>query len=185
MRHAFLAVPLGLACATSSRSAPPATGPADGAALTTDRAAYVAGQRGDANALRYGFTVVATYANRSEAPVYLTRCNPDDPHPVYGVRLVGAGPIGGPKPWRAAYDPIWACGGHDRPIVVRPGEARVDTLRLSGPNVWDGVTHQPDGVLEGRFQLSYQAYACPEPVRCPLPAAYNARSNVFEVRLRR
>ncbi len=104
---------------------------------------------------------------RAGAPVYLERCDPDSPHPIYGVRLVGAGPLGAPVPWRAAYDPIWACGGHDLAVAVRPGEAWVDTLRLSGPNVWHGVTHQPDGVLERRFQLSYQVRSCPDPDRCP------------------
>jgi hypothetical protein len=169
---------LGLACATSSRSAPLATTPAGGKALTTDRAVYVATrERGDGGPGLYRFTVVATYANRSGAPVYLQRCNPDDPNPIYALQLVGAGPVGGPRPWRVAYDPIWACGGHDRPIVVRPGQARVDTLRLVD-------THQ-DGVIEGRFQLSYQARSCAEAVRCPLPDLYYQRSNVFEVRLRR
>ena len=186
MRHGFLAAAVGLACATRSGTPPLATTPAEGTILATDRAAYVATRgRRRGGWGRHGFTVVATFANRSRAPVYLERCDPDSPHPIYGVRLVGGGPVGGPAPWRAAYDPIWACGGHDRPIVVRPGEARVDTLRLSGPNVWHGVTHQPDGVLEGRFQLSYQVRPCPEAVRCPLPDPHHERSNVFEVRLRR
>ena len=128
----------------------------------------------------YAFTVEASYTNHSDRPLYLARCYPDSPTPIYGVRLVA---LGGED--EAAYNPIWACVGHDEAIEVLPGEARTDTLRLEGPNAFDGDTGESYGALEGEFQLNYQVQICPEEdLSCGLIYAAG-RSNLFEVRLAR
>jgi hypothetical protein len=37
---------------------------------------------------------------------------------------------------------------------------RTDTLLIQGPNLWDGITHQPLGAITGTFRLTYQTQAC-------------------------
>lgn len=145
-------------------------------ALSTDRASYTATyEDGDGSYRRYGFTVVARYTNRTKAPIYLARCYPDSPHPIYGVNLVEDD-----DSWRAWYNGAWACVGHESQIVVPSGGTRVDTLRLSGPTAWDGVTGQPLGVSSGRMQLAYEVQSCRGDGECRLPRAAGL-SNEFEV----
>ena len=128
----------------------------------------------------HAFTVEASYTNRTDRPLYLARCYPDSEAPIYGVRLVA---LGGED--ESAYNLVWACVGHDEAIEVLPGETRVDTLRLEGPNAFDGETGEPYGALEGEFQLNYQVQICPEEdLTCILIYAAG-RSNIFEVRLAR
>ena len=149
--------------------------PTDGS-LKTDRNTYTASCQGKGYDKRCKFTVVMTYTNSADATIYLSLCNPDDTYPIYGVLgLTNEG---------SAYDRVWACAGHDRAIKVLAGENRVDTLEISGPNVWDGKTGKPFGsVLEGRLQVRYTAYTCAEEsASCSLPDEL-ATSNVFEVRL--
>jgi hypothetical protein len=126
----------------------------------------------------YAFTLVAQYANRSAAPVYLYRCFPDSPQPIYNVHLVGAS-----EPLESAYDPGWGCVGHENQIVVQPGAIRVDTLRITGPTAWER-SGEPIGKLEGRYRLEYQAQSCPQESGCLLPDS-GRLSNEFDVRLRR
>ncbi len=149
--------------------------------VSTDRTVYTAQPMfADCTApgCAYEFTVIASYKNHMDRPLYLARCDPDSPTPIYGVRLVE--PEG-----ESAYGPIWACGGHDNAILVQPGETRTDTLLISGPNVFDGETGEPLGLLEGQFVLVYQVQICPEQdSRCLLVDAAG-RSSVFEVWLAR
>ncbi len=79
---------------------------------------------------------------------------------------------------------MWACVGHENQIVVEPGGARVDTLRIRGPDSWDGRTGVPSGSLEGSFRLAYQAGSCRDVFRCLLPREARS-SNEFEVRVER
>ncbi|HEV2736369.1 MAG TPA: hypothetical protein VGV85_16105 [Longimicrobiaceae bacterium] len=154
---------------------------AEDAALATDRTSYVARyQQGQGSYRQYGFTLVASFENRTGEPVYLERCYPHTPIPVYGVELAG-GAGGAPE---SGFDPAWACVGHDSPIVVQPGDTRVDTLRIRGPNSWDGRTGAPSGSLEGTFRLVYPAGSCRDVIRCPLPREARS-SNEFEVRVER
>ena len=128
----------------------------------------------------YTFTVKASYTNHTDRPLYLARCYPDSPTPIYGVRLIAPRGEG-----EAAYNLAWGCVGHDEAIEVLPGETRTDTLDLWGPNAFDGETGEPYGELEGDFQLNYQVQICPEEdVTCGLVYAAGS-SNLFEVRLAR
>ena len=149
--------------------------------VTTDRTVYTARPLFPCTAANcaYGFTVVASYENRTDRPLYLARCYPDSPTPIYGVRVVD------PEDEEAAYSPVWACVGHNWAIPVQPGETRVDTLEVVGPNAFDGETGVPFGVLEGEFYVSYQVQICPEEdLRCFLVDAAGY-SNNFEVKLAR
>lgn len=149
-------------------------------ALTTDRTEYTATPlEGEGDYRVYGFRVVARFTNWSGAPVYLDRCHPRDPRPMFGVRLRTGAPG-----LQSGYDPAWACVGHDDPIVVRPGATRTDTLLIRGPNAWDGSTAQPLGVLEGEFQLTYTARTCRSDTGCELPDGMSA-SSPFRVRVAR
>lgn len=154
---------------------------AEDTALATDQASYVARYQGGEGSYRqYGFTIVARFQNRTGEPVYLDRCYPDTPVPIYGVEFVDG--AGGAR--ESGFDPIWACVGHESQVVVRPGDTRVDTLRIHGPNSWDGRTGVPSGTLEGSFRLVYQAGSCREVFRCFLPREARS-SSVFEVRVER
>jgi len=100
--------------------------------LRLDRSEYSATcLRGQGNTCSYAFTLVATYENRTPDTLYVSRCYPTDPTPMYGIETVGD------TTEDAAYDPVWACVGHDSPIVIAPHAARVDTLRIEGPNASD------------------------------------------------
>lgn len=121
-------------------------------ALSTDGSAYVAHCTDD-GLLVCTFTLEATYHNRTDRPVYLHRCYPDSEYPIFSVSTLD-------KAVESAYNPIWACVGHDDQIRVGPGETRTDVLEIRGPNSFDGVTHEPFGEVEGAFQLSYAAYPC-------------------------
>jgi hypothetical protein len=143
--------------------------------LTTDATAYAATQiGGDPRYARYSFTVVATITNRTVAPMYLDRCYPNSQAPIYGVELVG-------RSGEAAYDPIWACGGHDQRLRLMPGESRVDTLQLSGPNAFPHGGGTGHGAITGRMRLRYALQGCAGEAECRLPADAGL-SNVFEVR---
>jgi hypothetical protein len=144
--------------------------------LRTDGAAYSARLIGGEGSYRtYAFTLVAQFTNRMPESVYLERCYPDTPYPVYGI---GSG-AGGPA---AAYDPAWACVAHGVPIVVPAGDTRIDSLSISGPNAWDGRTGEPLGDLVGSFRLSYRVGTCPAISSCELPGRFR-ESNQFEIRL--
>ena len=146
--------------------------------LRLDRSEYSASCiKGTGNTCSYAFTVVATYENSTRDTLYLSRCYPSDPTPMYGVETIDdtAGD--------AAYDPVWACVGHDFPIVIAPHAARVDTLRIEGPNSWDGKTNAPMGKFEGEFRLLYNVGSCrPGPTKCQLLPEWE-RSGTFRVHL--
>lgn len=145
--------------------------------LRTDRTAYVATyEKGEGTYRTYGFRVIAELENRSGATVYLARCYPDSPTPIYHVTLGD-----GEDAWGAAYSGVWACVGHDDQIAVPAGATRVDTLHLRGPNRWDGVTKEPFGVFTGLMQLHYEIQACWGDGACRVPGA--GASNTFRVEL--
>ena len=161
------------------------------AALLVDQPAYLARYlEGDSSSTgdyrQYGFRIRARFVNRRDVPVYLPRCYPQDQHPMYGVRYAGPDSLGGPLGSRteSAYDPIWACVGHDRPIVVPPGTVRTDVLEVSGPSSWTSYGLQRGGKEEGAFRLHYQASLCPDDAYspgCRVPESERA-SAVFTAR---
>jgi hypothetical protein len=129
------------------------------------------------NTCSYGFTLVARYENRTADTLYVSRCYPSDPTPVYGVETIED------TAEDAAYDPVWACVGHDFPIVIAPHAARVDTLRIEGPNSYDGKTNAPMGRFDGEFRLLYQVSSCwAGRTKCQLLPEWQ-RSGTFRVHL--
>ena len=148
--------------------------------LHVDQSGYVATcleRKGEA--CSYGFTLIARYENQSADSLYLNRCGPGDRAPMYGVESVTD------SAQDAAYDRVWACAGHDFPIVVAPHAVRFDTLRIEGPNAYDGKTNTPLGVFEGEFRLIYTVGPCwlgrPKCGRVP----GQQRSQAFHVRVAR
>ena len=150
---------------------------ADDLPLRTDQATYVAQQERGGDKPIYGFNVVIQFENKTGRTVYLDRCYPEDPHPIYIVYLIGQ-----EDDWGAAYNHGWGCVGHDDPISVAAGAIRTDTLHIRGPNAWQTYSNQHFGELEGRFSIGYQAQSCRNEVGCELPYSLT-RSNEFEVRL--
>lgn len=144
-----------------------------------DRTEYTASYvRGEGQGSTYGFTIIARYENTTADTLYLPRCLPRDRTPEYGVEVVDD------TTEDSGYDAVWACVGHDFPIVVAPHATRVDTLRIEGPNVFDGKTNAPMGRLEGEFRLIYTVSAkCREPPCRTRPE--ERRSPVFRVHLAR
>lgn len=125
-----------------------------------DRTEYTATYvRGEGQGSTYGFTIIARYENTTADTLYLPRCRPRDRTPEYGVEAIDD------TTKESAYDGVWLCVGHDSPIVVAPHTARVDTLRIEGPNSFDGKTNEPLGTLEGEFRLIYTVSTkCREPL---------------------
>ena len=169
-RHPMALIPLAFAALTSCTDT--GTGPRpDQFILATDQPSYVATSSGSTGERRqYRFTLVARFTNDAESTVYLSRCQPDSPHPIFGVSAL-EGTDG------AAYDGPWGCPGHDRHIAVRPGETRVDTLELTGPIGFSG--DRPLGTLTGPMRLVYDVQGCPSDDACPIAGA--GASNVFTV----
>lgn len=85
--------------------------------LRTERAAYGASLAGgEGSYRRYAVTLAAQLSNGLSVPLYLQRCDPDTPYPIYGV-------VSAEESREAGYNPVWACVGHGSPIVlpaVRP-----------------------------------------------------------------
>lgn len=138
-----------LGCAARTIS-PRDLGPVSDGALVTDATGYVA-QRvvGSARPIQYRFTVISRFQNRSAAAVYLARCYPDSPQPIYGIGAADSSAVA------SAYEPFRACVGHESQFEVLPGTARVDTLHVQGPNVFDGVRQRALGATSGVFRLKF------------------------------
>ena len=115
------------------------------------------------------FAVIATLRNGGDVPIYQTRCVPTDPVPVYGIELVSP-----PNAEGSAFNPIYSCGGNDRPLVLPPRTSRTDTLLVRGPNEFNGAG-VGFGQVEGTVALVYQVYDC---------AAACARADTILVRRR-
>ncbi|MEM1271263.1 MAG: hypothetical protein AAGI08_14570 [Bacteroidota bacterium] len=150
---------------------------AGGTPIQTDKAVYTAEPVGAGDREVYAFDLTATFENTTAQTVYLGRCFPDTPMPIYRLEVLGEA-----DGQQAAYDAVWACVDHGEAFAIAPGATRVDTFRIAGPNAWPDGSDEGIGVLEGEFRLSYDARTCPEEVGCALPAG-QARSNVFDVRL--
>src|SRR5947209_19990311 len=81
--------------------------------IQTDSVSYhampVAGQPGF-----YSFRIVTRYTNQWNAPVFLARCYPNSPTPIYGIGIVGDSTGSGRN--SSAFNPSWGCVGHDQQI---------------------------------------------------------------------
>ena len=98
--------------------------------LRVDQTTYRAScTQGKGEGCTYGFTLIARYENPTTDTLYLGRCTPEDRTPVYGIMVASD------STEDAAYNPVWACVGHDYPIVIAPHRTRVDTLKIEEHNV--------------------------------------------------
>ena len=141
--------------------------------LQLDRDSYVAVPIDAAG--RYAFRLVVQYHNGTGAPVYFTQCTPSDSSPMYGVATVDGASQSG-------WDGAWACTGV--PVLAfPPGAVRTDSLLIQGPNAYNGITHEPLGVLAGSFRLAYQTQLCAEDTPECLQAGPRVASAPFQVRL--
>ena len=147
-------------------------------ALRTDSTEYVA--RPTDRAGSYSFTILASYTNRTDAPVDIEWCGRGPRRPTYGISVAGDDPTGE----GAAYNQFWACVGSDVRLELPPGMTRVDTLVIVGPRRADGITHRMLGMMEGDFQLVYQVRSARNEISALLPDSLR-RSNRFRVRLQR
>jgi len=148
-------------------------GPVPDGAFTTDATGYVAvripGQE------RYRFTVISRFQNRGAATLYLGRCFPNSPQPLFGANLAT------PTPEGSAYSGIFGCVGHDKQFAIQPGGVRFDTLQVEGPNAFDGRTHEPFGVTNGDFRLYFDVRLAPGDGAPSAPDSLHL-SNTFRVR---
>lgn len=128
----------------------------------------------------YRFTVITRYTNTTSSTLYLERCYPTSPIPIYGVLLVS------PADSVSAYSPAWACVGHEHQIGVPAGATRVDTLELTGPNAFDSHTFVGLGVLEGTMRLGFSPMTCSDiNTVCPINIDSLRYSNEFTVHIAR
>ncbi len=148
-------------------------GPDPNAPIQTDRLTYVATyEQGEGTYRTYSFTLITHFANPTPDPIYLERCSPTSPRPIFGVPLLNPA-------LESAYSLPAACLGHHNPIRVAPGETRTDTLRITGPYAFDGVSGAPLGYLEGRYRILFPR-SCEDRLNCPLNQPPYL-SNAFEI----
>jgi hypothetical protein len=152
-------------------------GPVPDGSLMTDATGYVArtvaGTRPPLQ--EYRFTVVTRFENRSAAPVFLARCFPNSPEPIYGIVAADGSAT------ESAYDPIWACVGHNNQFQILPGAVRVDTFLVRGPNAFDEIKQQALGVTAGVFRLTLFVASVPGDGAPAAPGSLGI-SNAFVVR---
>jgi hypothetical protein len=122
--------------------------------LTTDATSYTAVPIGNG---QLGVSVVTRFQNTTLRPIALDRCSNLAHSPEYGVSLVSPQSNEG-----AGYDPGWACLGGVAPIMVGPGDTRIDTLTLRGPNTYDNQLGRFLGVMAGTFRVSFGGHASNE-----------------------
>lgn len=142
-------------------------------AFTTDATGYVAIRMPGQD--RYRFAVISRFQNRGAATLYLGRCFPNSPQPLFGADLAT------PTPEGSAYSGIFACVGHDKQFAIPPSGVRVDTLQVEGPNAFDGHTHKPLGVTSGDFRLYFDVRLAPGDGAPSAPDSIQL-SNKFRVR---
>jgi len=179
MKRFFVAT-LSVIAASACGKSPFAISPAD-VRFAVDRDSYLALAQHTAPALaRYEFRVVARLENASATTLYLPRCYPDSRVPLYAVPLADE-----QSPHSSAYNPVWACVGHDHPIALPSRATRVDTLRVVGPTAVQHGTNIPIGKLEGDFALVLSVSSCPpDATDCPSASALTLRRR-FRVLLER
>lgn len=157
----FAFITLTIGCAAPTASEPSVF-------LQTDQSEYVADAvPGTAPRTRYAFAVELRLTNNSLQSVPIGRCGLQSTKPMYSVVLTESAPG-----QESAYNPVWACLGGVPPLIVEPGRVRIDTLRIEGPKVFNGITGEPYGVLVGRMHVLLAA------------GPRGIRSNAFTVTVR-
>jgi hypothetical protein len=119
------------------------TAPAYHALLLSDQASYTATLTGSGAVAYFQFTVIARYANQSDAPIYLERCGGSS-QPLVGVQPVGDNGV----PVGSTDQAAFACSG-GAPIAVEVRAVRTDTLILAAPSP-----------LPANVRLFYLASSC-------------------------
>ena len=152
-------------------------GPVPDGSLMTDATGYAAQHViGTAPPLEeFQFTVITRFENRSAAPVFLARCFPTSPQPIYAIVAADGSAT------EAAYDPAWACVGHNNQFQILPGAVRVDTFLVRGPNGFDEIKQQAIGVTSGVFRLMLFPASAPGDGAPSAPGSLGI-SNAFVVR---
>jgi len=147
-------------------------------ALQLDRDTYyaVATEATAPYGVRYRIRLIVQYQNRTGAPIYFGRCGASDSLPIYSIPTADGHEESG---WTAA----WACP-YAPALEFPAGAVRSDTLLVEGPSAYDGTTHEPIGVLAGRFRLSYMTRTCADDACGCGQAGPRVASGSFEVRLR-
>jgi hypothetical protein len=156
------------------------TGAPPRAAVTTDSLGYTARVVGDYFGHPiYQFRIIARYENTSSRRVVMIPCTDGAKSPLWSIALTD-----GDDPKKSAFNPGWSCTGTQTLIGVEPGAVRVDTFVVRGPTRFDGVTHEPFEVIQGRMRLGYAAaWDCGSDL-CPLPDSLSL-TNEFAVRVER
>lgn len=127
----------------------------------------------------YDASAVATYTNRTGAPVHFARCTRESTEPISRLRRSGPDSTIG-----IAGGIDWACIGGVSTGVVPPGgrlTARVWLGSLESPHAVPPI-RPGEGV--GRFRIEFRLCAAPEADSddCKLLPSTARRSNEFEVR---
>jgi hypothetical protein len=148
-------------------------GPPPNMAIATDRTDYAA-QRIDGALHRYRFTVISRFQNRTATPLYLGRCFPNSPQPLFGVQLASPGTT------ESGYEQVWGCVGHEAQFAVLPGATRTDTLVIEGPNAFPSGSLIGRGVTSGLFRLYYDVRLAPGDGAPQAPSSWS-QSNAFVV----
>jgi hypothetical protein len=177
----FIAIAEG--CANARKSANDARPNCATCFLVTNAISYRAERMIGEGALvhrRYHFPIISTFTNRSANTVYLPRCNHDSRQPLFTVVGMDSATAFDLKTG-PAYATDWACAGV-KPFALGPGESRVDTLEITGPNSWSLPTGEAHGVLEGTFRLYFPARRGSDVRSGFLPFA-QLTSNPFTVRI--
>ena len=151
-------------------------GPVPDGSLMTDATGYVAKSLGGAGPfVQYEFAVETRFENRSTAPVFLARCFPDSPQPMYGIVAADSSGI------QSAYAPFWGCVAHNDQFQILPGAVRVDTFLVRGPTASDAANPEGIGVTSGVFRLMLFVASAPGDGAPAAPGALGI-SNAFVVR---
>ncbi|HEX7229189.1 MAG TPA: hypothetical protein VF452_02255 [Candidatus Binatia bacterium] len=152
--------------------------------IQTDQTEYVAQFDSTVNKQdRYKFPLTARFENRTGVPIYLERCYPNTSYPIYDIGPDnGKGVESSSGSFDSLYTAVRGCVGHDNPIIVQPGELRVDNLTIYAPNAWREGFLIPKDKLNGQYRLIYRAHFCWELRYCERPDAVQY-SNIFTVRV--
>ena len=122
--------------------------------------AYVAVSMGGGS--YYTLDVPLRLTNTGRTTIELDGCGPGATTPIYFVA--------GGNDGSSAYNPGWACTGGGGGVRVRPGEVRVDTLRLHGSP--RSRSDPALGSFEGRMVVGYimgREYLISSPFHVSLP----------------
>jgi len=149
-----------------------------GEPVQTDKLEYE-GRRIGPPASGFEFTIVADYRNPTSDTLFIENCGPGSTRPIYQII-----PSSGIESVESAFDPAWACVGHDEQLALAPGAVRVDTFMISGPTGFSAITLEPHGFFEGWWRLTYFV-GTERGDGSPLAEQSVGLSNVFEIRVER